>query len=244
MSDAVDFHFIFTPQPLRIASHPIRKQPSASKLINTYLSTAAQYLNRTKSFHIPSITVPGNETCQQSMRDSNPSISYKLQPGPSDYFTSHLSPARSVPSNINQLNPSLKIHQHHPDSSNNYCEHRFPPNASELHLDEKKKSKDSKSQGLVSTLRRSLRKNKERFYNKRASAMKSCHSLSNYEQSIVVQSPTSMTPTLLCRHQYVEHNSPSINAIQLKTIHGSNYSVNHKHENESENNDFTRKKQI
>lgn len=38
------------------------------------------------------------------------------------------------------------------------------------------------SQGIVNTLRRSLRKSKERFYNKRSATMKSCHSLHNDER--------------------------------------------------------------
>ena len=232
MSDAVDFHYIFASQPLRINSHSIRKQPSASKLINTYLSTAAQYLNRTKSFHVSPTTVADHETGQRTMRDSNQSISFKTQVDRSAYLTNYLSPARSVPSNINHLNPSSTIHQRHPGSSNTYEDHRFPTNASELHFSDKKKIKDSKSQGLVSTLRRSLRKNKERFYNKRATTMKSCHSLSNYDQSTAVR-----TPTLLCRRPHVENHSPSIDAITMKRVQSSMQSVNQHHEIESENND-------
>jgi len=66
-----------------------------------------------------------------------------------------------------------------------------------------------------------LRKNKERFYNKRSTTMKSCHSLNTYEQTLDehrnVSKKFSMTPTLLCRHQHLSINnqiSSITNAIE------------------------------
>jgi hypothetical protein len=109
--------------------------------------------------------------------------------------------ARSVP----DVNPPM-----------NYQEHRF-------------ESVNNKPDGIVNTLRRSLRKNKEKFYNKRSTTMKSCNSLNHYEQSNHLQRQTSMTPNLICRHQYQDNqtNSPT-----------KNNSLNE----ESEKNDRMRKK--
>ena len=59
-----------------------------------------------------------------------------------------------------------------------------------------------KPHGLVNTLRRSLRKSRERFYNKRSSTMKSCQSLNNYDPTLPDDSPICMTPVLLSRHPY------------------------------------------
>ena len=122
-----------------------RKSISTTKLINHYLSNAAQYLNRTKSFHL-------NEHSMK-MPLEHPTL---------------LSPARSVPSNIHVLHPLLP-----------------------MDTDGKRKMKECKSHGLVQTLRRSLRKNKDRFANKRSVTMKSCQSLNQYP-----------TPILTIRHHY------------------------------------------
>jgi len=75
---------------------------------------------------------------------------------------------------------------------------------------------NNKSQGLVNTLRRSLRKNRERFYNKRASTMKSCQSLHTCEQATNLQPKFSMTPTLSSRRQAKEKNK--FDEMRKKTL--------------------------
>ena len=162
-----------------------QKQQPASKLVNRYLSTAAQYLNRTKSFHVPATNTnihirPSflskdvlRDKLVQSMENMNPSIA-----------------SNDLPLSIVQTNASTSpLNSNHNHNSIN----------------------DNKSQGFVNTLRRSLRKNKERFYNKRATTMKSCHTLNTCEQTTNdqyhVQSKISMTPTLHCRQQQVENKS-------------------------------------
>lgn len=144
---------------------PIRKQQPASKLANRYLSTAAQYLTRTRSFHVPS----------NKQNNGNASLS----------AIQHDDLARSIPRNMPTNNPA-----HPPDGPTNSLD-------------------DNKSQGIVNTLRRSLRKSKERFYNKRSATMKSCHSLHNYEYTGTPDPSSSMamTPTLLARHQYLSRIS-------------------------------------
>jgi hypothetical protein len=176
MSHAVNFHFIYPQQPSsRTINSHVRKQQPASKLINSYLSTAAQYLNRTKSFHIPQTTTfPSN---------SPTPIVNDYQEDVLGIDNSNL--ARSVPSSMNNLNPTM-----------NYQEHRF-------------ESITNKSDGIVNSLRRSLRRSKEKFYNKRSTTMKSCNSLNHYEPSAHPQRQTSMTPNLICRHQYFENKIDS-----------------------------------
>lgn len=182
MSDAaVNFHFVYPDQPSQTINNLNRKQQQqqyqpASQLINTYLSTAAQYLNRTKSFHVPQNSPFINNS-------PSPAVNKSYQPTPP---SNQLNSARSIPTNMN-----LSI-----ENCSMYQEHRFPAKPNEP---------SPKPQGIVSTLRRSLRKNKERFYNKRSQTMKSCASLHTYEQSTSHLQPTSMTPTLLCRQQYSEN---------------------------------------
>ena len=220
MSDAVNFHCIYAQQP----SH-IRKQQPASKLINTYLSTAAQYLNRTKSFHVPSNTIVvnnnnhntngvhiNNNSHQQSSLINNPNL------------------ARSVPSNMNNLKPSF-VTSNLPITGMSYHEHRYQPVSSEINL-----NKTNKSSGIVHTLRQSLRKNKERFYNKRSTTMKSCNALSNYEQSTIIQPQTSMTPALHCRHQYIENNIGSYSSMTMKYDSSTNF-INNSNDDELEKDD-------
>ena len=197
MSDMVDFLSLYAQQPPRTINNPIRKQQSATKLINTYLSTAAQYLNRTKSFHIPP------STSSQIGDGSNSHVSYAAVFGPPAALlaSNHLNLTRSVPSNMNNLYPSSPAHE---------------PMSSDVHVNGKKKAKENKSHGFVNTLRRSLRKNKERFYNKRATTMKSCQSLSNYDPTTIGRSPASITPTLPCRRrEYTEdaREPPSLTMI-------------------------------
>jgi len=175
MSDTVDFHSIYSEQPSHTINNLNRKQQHqpASQLINTYLSTAAQYLNRTKSFHIPQ-TSP--------FITNNPSTTVNEPP------TIRLNSARSIPTNMNIPNDN---------TTSAYREHRFSTQPIDL---------NSKQQGFVNTLRRSLRKNKDRFYNKRSQTMKSCNSLNTYEQTTDPSTQVSMTPTLICRREYL-HNS-------------------------------------
>jgi len=196
MSDEVELQFIYAPQP-HIISTQIPKQP-ASKLVNRYLSTAAQYINRTKSFHVPQTNNNHNNIHFQNTPAS------KL--------------ARSIPNNIHNVNLSttVKISSNdQPMSINEMKSSRSPLNGNNNSINV------NKSQGFVNTLRRSLRKNKERFYNKRSTTMKSCHSLNTYEQTMDehrnVSKKISMTPTLLCRHQHLSTNnqiSSITNAIE------------------------------
>ncbi|CAF1386355.1 unnamed protein product [Rotaria sordida] len=183
MSNLVELQFFHAPQP-HIINTQIQKQQQqpASKFVNRYLSTAAQYLNRTKSFHLP--TTNNN---QEYIADKN-------------ILTNNL--AKSTPANMDQINTSININVH----SNDLLMPINETNSSSLPLNYNNNSIDgNKSQGFVNTLRRSLRKNKERFYNKRSTTMKSCHSLNAYEQAMNnhqnIHAKISMTPTLLCRHQ-------------------------------------------
>lgn len=219
MSDAINFHSIYTKQPPYTINNHIRKQqPPTSKLINTYLSTAAQYLNRTKSFHVPQTTTTvsnynriqtGNNYHQQILLQNNSNL------------------ARSVPSNMNNLN-STTILPNSPIKSR--------PIPSEMNSNENNNN-NNKSQGIVNTLRRSLKKNKERFYNKRSTTMKSCNSLNTYESPNIIQTPMSMTPTLLCRRQYLENQIDS--PIKLNMKH--NIPINFINDDELEKDDRMRK---
>lgn len=188
MSEAINFHWIYPRQSSRSINNSPQKQqhqPPTNQLIQTYLSSAAQYLNRTKSFHVPqTATSPAdNNAHQQVLRSDN------------------LDLARSVPSNINHLNSSITPIAYH--------EHRFNSSiATEVY---------PKSDGIVNSLRRSLKNKRERFSQKRSSTMKSCQSLNNQDESssnVVLQRQISMTPTLICRHQYLENN-PDLSSINF-----------------------------
>ena len=170
-----DFHLRFAQRSSpssNLFTNSLRRQISTAKLLNNYLSTAAQYLNRTKSFHIP-------PTPMSNFDEKFPSTP--------------LCPARSVPMNINNLSAI-------------YQEHRF----SSDEPDNKKKIKDQKTMGIVNTIRRSLRKSRDRFYNKRSMTMKSCHSLPQYDPSINIHSPISLTPILSHRNGRTDEFCPSM----------------------------------
>lgn len=125
----------------------IRKQ-SSSKLVNRYLSTAAQYLNRSKSFHIPSSTTTTNNNNQSD----------RIIPCHDDrhFFLYHADlRQRSIPMNIDRMN---RLHRNDADPSILV----LPPTHSPTSIEH-----DEKSHGFVNTLRRSLRKNKDRFSTKR-----------------------------------------------------------------------------
>ena len=184
MSDAGEIQFISAPQT-HIIDTTFQKQQPASKLVNRYLSTAAQYLNRTKSFHVPATNT--NNHIRQSFPSKDVLIDNLVQ------SMENISPptiSNDLPMSTVQMNASTS-----PLNCNN--------NNNSIN--------GNKSQGFVNTLRRSLRKNKERFYNKRATTMKSCHALNTYEQTANdqhnVQIKMSMTPTLLSRHQHLENTN-------------------------------------
>ncbi|CAF3894881.1 unnamed protein product [Rotaria sp. Silwood2] len=217
MSDAVNFHFIYAQHSPHTINNHIRKQQSTSKLINTCLSTAAQYLNRTKSFHVPPNTTIINNKYNKNSHQK-------------DCLTNNLDLAQSVPSNINNFNSTLAIHSL-PITPIIHHEHRLQTISSEINLNENKKT-----QGIVSTLRRSLKKNKERFYNKRSTTMKSCNSLINYEQSRYIQPHLSMTPILTFRHEYLENNTDSCSTITMKN-YSSTTLVDNNNDDELEDND-------
>jgi hypothetical protein len=223
MSDTVNIHFIYGQQPPRTINNHIRKQQPASKLINTYLSTAAQYLNRTKSFHVPQKTAFPNNNRIQTVNSCHQQV----------LLTNNSNLARSVPSNMNNLNSTLPIHNS-PITPMTYHEHRFE----QVNLNE-----NNKSEGIVNTLRRSLRKNKERFYNKRSTTMKSSNSLNAYQQSTIIQSQTSMTPTLISRHQYSANKIDSSTAVTMKNYNSTIF-INNNNDDESEKKDRMRKRPI
>jgi len=223
MSDPVNFHFIYTQQPTRTINNHIRKQQPASKLINTYLSTAAQYLNRTKSFHVPQNTTLTNSNHIQTNNNCHQQV----------LLTNNSNLARSIPSNMNNLNSTFIVPSPPITSSMTYHEHRFPTISSEMNS-----NNNNKSQGIVNTLRRSLRKNKERFYNKRSTTMKSCNSLNTYEQTTIVQPQISMTPTLICRHRYLKNKTDLSTTITMKNIISTTF-IN---DDESEKDDQMRKR--
>jgi len=187
MSDVVELQFIYTPQT-HIINTPFQKQQPASKLVDRYLATAAQYLNRTKSFHVPSTNNNNNNIHQH--------VSSKNILGDNLRLSMHnLSPSTTVPISSNNL----------PMSTNENNSSNLPLNYNNNSIN------DNKSQGFVNTLRRSLRKNRERFYNKRATTMKSCHSLNTYEHTTNdhqdIHAKISMTPTLFCRRQQLANKN-------------------------------------
>ncbi|CAM4915752.1 unnamed protein product [Rotaria socialis] len=198
MSDAVNFHCIYSPHASHTMNNHIRKQQPTIKLINTCLSTAAQYLNRTKSFHVsPSTTIINNK---HSIPMTKSSHQHNL-------LVNNVDLARSVPSNINNVNPRSTIHSL-PITPIAYHENRVQPVPSEIGSNE-----NNKAQGIVYTLRRSIKRNKDRFYNKRSATMKSCNSLINYQQSTSSQPSASMTPALFFRRKYSENNVGSCTTI-------------------------------
>ncbi|CAF1471021.1 unnamed protein product [Rotaria sordida] len=221
MSNTVNFHFIYAQHSPHTINNHIRKQQSTSKLLNTCFSTAAQYLNRTKSFHVPS-----NTTIKNNKNFISTNQNFQQQ----DLLTNNLDLARSVPSDINILNLSSTNHNFS-ITPIIHSEHEFQPISSEINLNE-----NNKTQGIVYTLRRSLKKNKERFYPKRSTTMKSCNSLSNYEQSTNIQSEISTTPVVLFRHKYLEDNIDTCATITMKN-HNSTILIDNNGNHELENND-------
>ena len=151
-------------------TNSIRKQAS-SKLVNRYLSTAAQYLNRSKSFHIPSST-PHNNNQSRSIIPCHDR----------HFFFYHADlPQRSIPMNINRIKPSDLVDVD--DDPQQLV--TYPSSSIDL---------EHKSHGFVNTLRRSLRKNKERI------SSKSSHSLHQNETNTPHPTLITMTPTLRPRH--------------------------------------------
>jgi len=198
MSNTAELQFIHAPQT-HIINTSLQKQQPASRLVNRYLSTAAQYLNRTKSFHVPSTNI--NNIHQQI--------------SPKNILTDNL--AQSM-NNISPLT-TVKI------SSNNLLMSTNENNSSSLPLNCNNNSiNGNKSQGFVNTLRRSLRKNRERFYNKRSTTMKSCHSLNTCDQTLNdaqdIHTKISMTPTLYCRRQQLTNKNETYSL--RKTIKDNN----------------------
>ena len=192
MSETINFHWIYPRPSPRSINNSHRKQeqqpplPATSQLIHSYLSSAAQCLNRTKSFHVPQIPpLPTDNNIHQQVP-----------------FSDNLDLAQSVPSNINHLDSTRTTPML-------YHEHRFNSIASEV---------NRKPDGLVNTLRRSLKKNREKFLSKRSSTMKSCQSLNVEEPSTNLQTQMPMTPTLICRHQYRETN-PDLSTTSLNGHH-------------------------
>ncbi|CAF0980577.1 unnamed protein product [Rotaria sp. Silwood1] len=211
MSNAVGLQYFYAPQS-HVINTQIQKQQPPSKLVNRYLSTAAQYLNRTKSFHLPAThNTSNNNNIQEYISDKN-------------ILTNNL--VQSIPANMNNINTSTNIKLHSNDplmSINEIDSSSLPLNCNNNSID------GNKSQGFVNTLRRSLRKNKERFYNKRSATMKSCHSLNTYEQTMNnhqdIYTKISMTPTLLCRHQRLTNDIEkcSIRNIMIDNNHPDDY---------------------
>ena len=230
MSDAVNFHFLYAQQFSDIPNSHIRKQHCATKFSSTYLSPAAQYLNRTKSIQVPPNTMLVNKKSSnnrtRTFKNSRQQTSLK----------NNTELTRSFPSNMDNLNASSTFHRL-PITSVAEHERRFQPVASEINLNE-----NNKSQGLVHTLSRSLKRNKEKFYDKQPITMKSCNSLSNCDQSAGVQQQT-MTPTLLFRHKCLENDKDSCTTLTVND-NGSRILINHSNDDESEGNNHMRKKQM
>ncbi|CAF4513377.1 unnamed protein product [Rotaria socialis] len=200
MSNCAELQYFYAQEPYIIDSR-IPKQQSANKLVNGYRSTAAHYLNRTKSFHLP--TANHNNNNIQVCLSGNHTL-------PNNFL-------HSIPNKMDNVNVPTNINIH----SNNISMFAHQTNSSMLPSNNNNNNSidSSKSQGIVSTLRRSLRKNKERFYNKRSTAMKSCHSLNTYEQTMAdhqdIHLKPSMTPILLCRHQ---SSIPTIETCSMRNI--------------------------
>ncbi|CAF3786055.1 unnamed protein product [Rotaria magnacalcarata] len=196
----------FYAQEPHIINGRIPKQQPANKLVNGYLSTAANYINRAKSFHLPT-TNHNNSNIQVCL-----SVNHTL-PNSITHSIPNKMDNVNVPASINIHSDNLLIFAHQTNSS------ILPSNDNTNNTNNNHSIDSSKSQGIVSTLRRSLRKNKERFYNKRSTAMKSCHSLNTYEQTMAdnqdIHLKSSMTPILLCRHQT---SVPTIETCSMRNI--------------------------
>jgi hypothetical protein len=149
------------------------EKQSSSKLVNRYLSTAAQYLNRSKSFHILSSTTTTNNNNQSD----------RIIPSCHDrhFFLYHADlTQRSIPMNIDRINRLQNDNVDPPP----LLQPPLPPSSIQL---------EEKSHGFVNTLRRSLRKNKERFTTKRTT-----NTLLHQNE---INSITTMTPTTIRRRQ-------------------------------------------
>lgn len=189
MSNVAELQYFCNPQAHIINSQSQKQQP-ASKLVNKYLSTAAQYINKAKTFHLP--TTNNNNNIEEYISDNH-------------LLANNV--AQLIPNTKNNINVPIDINTH----PTNLLMAVNEINSSALPSDDTNNSIESnKSQGFVNTIRRSLRKNKIRFYNKRAATMKSCHSLYTYDQTVhdnpESPSKSSMTPVLLCRHQTLSGN--------------------------------------
>ena len=193
MSNTVELQLMYTPTHLTDTHNckQQQQQQSTSKLVNRYLSTAAQYLNRTKSFHVT---------------PTNSKHHYLQVP----VISTNTSPSNLAPSISNDMHTTEELSFDVSPMSNDET------NSSSIPLDESNNNSINvnKTQGFVNTLRRSLRKNKERFYNKQSTAMKSCHSLNTYDQPgndiQDVYKKMSMTPTLHHRRQHLTNNTRQI----------------------------------
>lgn len=159
------------PTPLHVID-----SPTPDKLVNRYLSTAAQYLNRTKSFHVTPTSadpVPNGQVVKRLAQSISANLRAKDNPHP----------LHDLGMPLGEASTSRLPVTGYPNDS-------IPVN---------------KTQGFVNTLRRSLRKNKDRFYNKQSSTMKSCHSLNTYEQAGSdlqdMHRKVSMTPLMHHRRQ-------------------------------------------
>ncbi|CAF1093318.1 unnamed protein product [Adineta steineri] len=209
MSNAVKLQFIYDPQqpPPHIIDTEIQKsQPPANKLVNRYISTAAQYLNRTKSFHVTPTNNNHNNIHFQTNR-KNISSNNLIQSSSTDMSNTNCLTTEkiSIPTN-ETYTCSLPLNDHNNNDSINA----------------------NKPQGLVNTLRRSLKKNRERFYNKQSTAMKSCQTLNTCEQTTNdfqnMYKKISKTPTLHGRRQTLANHIPissitnTINEDQLHPL--------------------------
>ncbi|CAF1245677.1 unnamed protein product [Rotaria magnacalcarata] len=205
MSNCAELEYFYAQEP-HIINGRIPKQQPANKLVNGYLSTAANYINRAKSFHLPT-TNHNNSNIQVCL-----SVNHTL-PNSITHSIPNKMDNVNVPASINIHSDNLLIFAHQTNSS------ILPSNDNTNNNNNNHSIDSSKSQGIVSTLRRSLRKNKERFYNKRSTAMKSCHSLNTYEQTMAdnqdIHLKSSMTPILLCRHQT---SVPTIETCSMRNI--------------------------
>lgn len=184
MSDIAELKFLYPPQT-HIINTSFHKQQPPNKLVNRYLSTAAQYLNRTKSFHVP----PTNNNNNNHYYHHHTPL---YMPSKTDNLVQsmqNIGPLTTVQTSSNDL----------PMATNENNSSSIPLNSNHNSIN------SNKPQGFVNTLRRSLRKSRERFYNKRSTTMKSCHSLNTCEQQPDDQydnhTKISMTPTLIYRRQ-------------------------------------------
>ena len=209
MSNAVELQFISSSQSHNINTQ-IQKQQPTNKLVTKYLSTAAHYLNRTKSFHL-SKTNDDNKNDIQAYTSGETALSNN--------------PTQSMPTNIHNISSltELKMHPNHlPISVDETNSSGLPLNGNNNHS----LINGNKSRGLVNIVRRSLRKNKERFHSKRSTTMKSCYSLNADEQITNdyqdICAKISMTPTLFCRRQHITNNIDTYSIGNI-TTYDDNY---------------------